>query len=129
MIGPPHLIRPDGGSHRCAGLQARDCLPAPDDDDPDQMTIISAPAAAAAVPTHPSFEVSANVSGAVLHVTVATLPPARQIMRAPVNNMFIIDTGLCWTQWTLDTRSQLVVAVLVTTAVVAASAGWRPLAL
>ena len=79
------------------------------------MTIISAPAAAAAaVPTHPSFEVSANVSGAVLHcytlhVTVATLPPARQIMRAPVNNMFIIDTGLCWTQRTLDTRSQLVV--------------------
>ena len=69
MPSPPHLIRPDGGSHRCAGLQARDCLPAPDDDDPDQMTIISAPAAAAAVPTHPSFEVSANVSGAVLHVT------------------------------------------------------------
>ena len=63
----------------------------------------------------------------MLHVTVGTLPPARQIMRAPVNNMFIIDTGLCWTQRTLDTRSQLVEAVLVTTAVVAASAGWRPL--
>ena len=82
MIGPPHLIRPDGGSHRCAGLQARDCLPAPDDDDPDQMTIISAPAAAAAaaaVPTHPSFEVSANVSGAVLHVTRYTL----QLLHCP----------------------------------------------